>query len=84
MTCRYFMQWFTTFKCFESELRKCRVNLNAILERRDIIENNEHHHHHHHDLLERSKLEERIKNKDKEVSSSSEYRREFEDARVIA
>jgi hypothetical protein len=31
MTCRYFMQWFAIFKCFESKLIKCRVNSNAIL-----------------------------------------------------
>jgi hypothetical protein len=31
MTCRYFMQWSAAFKCFESELLKCRVNLDAIL-----------------------------------------------------
>jgi hypothetical protein len=31
MTCKYFMQRFAAFKCFESELIKCRVNSNAIL-----------------------------------------------------
>jgi hypothetical protein len=45
---------------------------------------NEHLHHHHHDLLERIKREERIENEDKKVSSSNEYCREFEDARVAA
>jgi hypothetical protein len=48
------------------------------------ISKNEHHHHHHHDLSEKSKREERIENEDKEVSLSSEYRREFEDVRVAA
>jgi hypothetical protein len=45
---------------------------------------NEHHHYHHHDFSEGPKREERIENEDREVSSSSEYRREFEDARVAA
>jgi hypothetical protein len=45
---------------------------------------NEHHHYYHYDFFKRSKREERIENGDKEVSSSSEYLREFEDARVAA
>jgi hypothetical protein len=35
-------------------------------------------------FLRKSKREERIENEDREVSSSSEYRREFEDVRVAA
>ncbi len=31
MTCKYLMQWFVAFKCFELKLIKCRVNLNTIL-----------------------------------------------------
>jgi hypothetical protein len=31
MTCRYFMQWFAAFKCFESRLVRCRVNSDAVL-----------------------------------------------------
>ncbi len=46
--------------------------------------NSNEHHHHHHGLSEGSKREERIENADREVSSSSEYRRELEDARVAA
>ncbi len=42
------------------------------------------HHHHHHDFFEKLKHEERIENEDKKVSSSSEYRWKFEDARVTA
>jgi hypothetical protein len=45
---------------------------------------NEHHHHHHHDFSEELKREEKIENEYKEVSSSSEYHRRFEDARVAA
>jgi hypothetical protein len=49
-----------------------------------FLKKNEHHHHHHYDLFKKLKPEERIKNEDKEVSSSSEYRRRFENARVAA
>jgi hypothetical protein len=31
MTCKYFMQWFIAFKCFESKLVKCDVNSNTVL-----------------------------------------------------
>jgi hypothetical protein len=31
MRYKYFIQWYVVFKCFESELEKCRVNSNAIL-----------------------------------------------------
>ncbi len=31
MTCKYFMHWFAAFKCFESELIKCRINSDEVL-----------------------------------------------------
>jgi hypothetical protein len=48
------------------------------------LKENEHHHHHHYDFSEKSKREERIKNEDKKVFLSSEYRRKLENARVAA
>jgi hypothetical protein len=48
------------------------------------MKKNKYHHHYYHDFVEKLKREKRIKNENKEIFSSSEYRREFENVRVVA
>jgi hypothetical protein len=73
------MNSFREFNDFLSTRQNKKMKLSLIK-----FNKNERHHHHHHDFSEKSKREERIENEDKKVSSSSEYHRELEDARVAA